>query len=106
MTLQELEQLAESWKEHVNSEPWDENNPAHVKVKQIKLDGGPNIEFFNGYEAALKAAKKREKELVEALRNLLREGGDHHAIRRGVWIGFGETDEYKKAQALLKDIEQ
>lgn len=109
MTLEELEQLAESG---FPKGPWriDEFGDFLISVcpdegdepfMKLGIDEGQNklITAAPSLLAELIAAKKREKELVEALREIMEyEGGAESALH----------DEYviERASALLKDIEQ
>ena len=116
MTLEELEQLAES---HYTRGPWCiDNEKEYVMTKNsdynvffvgVSRDADKNlVAAAPSLLATAIAAKKREEELVEALREMINSNDN------GVEFGYIQTPEkddpywatIEKARALLKDIEQ
>ena len=117
MKLEELEKLAESgfskgeWKAEfeVDGNGFEQN--------QLWILMGNNVmayDFDRAQDAKLAAAapsllteliaaKKREKELVEALDKLINGGKDGYFSAENIFV---ETSDLEKARALLKDIEQ
>ena len=141
MTLEELEQLAESG---FTAGPWTANDPRKDGTTVVRNTIGGAQAIAMTYHkpsygrdmtnakantaliaaapsllATAIAAKKREKELVEALREVLKASAANVDFDRyfSDWMEYDESGtaqkhltryetEIKKARALLKDIEQ
>ena len=117
MTLEELQQLDESgfskgeWKAEFEV---DDNGFEQNQI-WILIDGHVMAyDFDRAQDAKLAAAapsllataiaaKKREKELVEALDKIVNGGKDGYFSAETIFV---ETSDLEKARALLKDIEQ
>ena len=117
MTLEELEQLAESG---FTAGPWEfnvmqinsshEDFPTIAMVHRRDIHSSPEMTIANSKLIAASpsllataiAAKKREKELVEALREVV----DWYDLQKRQFGIQNSNVINEKARALLKDIEQ